>query len=76
MNQRFIFRTKDGTQYHLVQAGLNGPWTVIYNPGPGGQKKFPSLNQALHTLGGIVQWDAWSRTSKATLLALNHDKAI
>ena len=75
-NQRIILRTNDGTQYHLHQAGLEGPWTVIYSSGPDGQKKFSSLKQALHCLGGIVQWDAWSRASRQTLLALNDDKAI
>lgn len=76
MNQRYILRTKDGTQYHLIQAGLEGPWTVIYNPGPHGQKKFGSMHQALHCLGGIVQWDAWAHKSRGTLLALNNGKAI
>jgi hypothetical protein len=76
MNQRYILRTRDGEQYHLIQAGLNGPWTLIFSPGPYGQRKFHSLNQALHTLGGMVQWDDWSRSSRSTLLGLNHEKAI
>ena len=76
MNQRYILRTTDRTQYHLIQKGLSGPWTLVWGRGPAGQKGFPLLSKALFCLGGIVEWPAWDLASKETLLALNNGQSI
>ena len=76
MNQRFILRTLDGTQYHLIQHGLSGSCIVVFDSGPGGRKEFPQMLRALFCLGGIVDWRAWDAPSSQVLLALNGGQAI
>jgi hypothetical protein len=76
MNQRLLFTTYSGTQYWLIQAGLYGPWTLLFMSGPDGKKEFPTLEKALFTLGGMVPWDHWSDKARYDLQALNNGKAI
>lgn len=68
--------TKGGEQFHLIQAGLSGPWTLIWGESPGRQKTYPTLAQAQFSLGGMVSWYDWSDDVLEWLKAFNDGKAI
>jgi hypothetical protein len=63
-------RTHDGTAYRLVQTDDE----TILSTNHYLTRKFPTLAKALSSLGGMVDWDAWTAESREELNQLNNGR--
>lgn len=67
-----FLQTGDGSRYGILFTGRI--WRLILAGGL--TYEFRTLAKALFTLGGVVQWDAWTEDSRTVLRAINGGQAI
>jgi hypothetical protein len=71
--QIYRVRTVGGEVYHIV-LDTRGVWKLSSC----GMMSiaYPKLEELLFTLGGMVEWDAWTEDAQYVLRALNKGAAI